>query len=93
MNKIQEFRLHPFINDQGFTLPKNSQVLSARFSDADNMIIVDILVDFDNDELVNKYFHIFNNEDIIDDNMKADYIGTVVDSEEDMVYYIFERIR
>jgi len=93
MDKIQEFKLYTQLHEQEYILPKNSQVLSARFSNISDMIIVDILVDFDSDETINKNFLVFDNESIIDDNMKADYIGTAVNTKEDKAYYIFEKIR
>jgi hypothetical protein len=92
MDKIQEFRLDKNATEGSITVQKNSHVLSTRLSKNTNEIIIDILVDLDNTEIVNKDFLIFTKNCSINDNMKANFIGTVVD-EENKAYYIFEKIR
>ena len=94
MDQIQEFELFKdTMNEQSFTIPKNSHALSARMSPNGDMIIVDVLVDLDNTEMTTKTFRLFNKYSSIDDNMKADFIGTIVDNEGDEVFYVFEKIR
>jgi len=93
MDKIQEFKLFPDLEIQSYTMPKNSHVLSARMCDKTNNIIIDILVDLDNKETIEKTFLIFTQESSIDDNMKADYIDTIFNKIDDNIYYVFEKIR
>ena len=94
MDQIQEFELSKdTMNEQSFQMRKNSHTLSARMSPNGYMLIVDVLVDLDIMETITKTFRLFTKYSSIDDNMKANFIDTVVDNENDDVFYVFEKIR
>ena len=93
MDKIEAYPLYKDLTEQSYTLPKNSHVLSIRKDPNEIDLLVDILVDLDNKEMIKKTFMVFTQYSSIADDMKANFIGTVVFKETDEVFYIFEKIR
>jgi hypothetical protein len=91
MDRIIEYPLYRHLTEQSYTIKKNSQILSARICPDTNNIVIDVLVDLDNNENINKDFLLYTQNDLIADNMKANFIGSVNDGE--MTYYVFEKIR
>lgn len=94
MDTIKEFTLKAESGKQRITVLKNSRTLSARVKptkpfNGDFVISVAILVDLDTNEFETKDFMIFQPEDMISDNMKADFIGSDSDHYGNL-YFVFE---
>lgn len=92
MDAIKQYILYPELNEQVYTIQKNSHILSARIDENSDNIIVDILVDMDNDEFAEKHFLVFTPDSSINDDLKAQFVNTVIDKNQN-VYYVFEKTR
>lgn len=93
MDTIREYKLEAISGEHNITVPKNSHILSVRKGSLTGDIMVGVLVDLDTDEMIDKHLLIFEPEDQISDNMKADFVGVVtLGTAGENQFYVFEKL-
>lgn len=100
MDTIKEYPIDPRLTESKITVPANSTILSARYEPTGKRIEIGVLVDLDSDEMEEKTLLVLEQDEDIEDDMKAKFVGVVVGHTyvkvaqyTNDIFYVFEKLR